>query len=48
MVEGIPDYDELKIRVEPGQAEATYNVLAFGPEVRSRREPLLRHSRRLS
>jgi tetratricopeptide (TPR) repeat protein len=32
MAGGIPDYDELKIRVEPGQAEATYNVLAFGPE----------------
>jgi hypothetical protein len=28
---GIPEYDELKLRIEPG-AEGTYRVLAFGPE----------------
>jgi WD40 repeat protein/tetratricopeptide (TPR) repeat protein len=32
MVTGIPEYDELKVRIEPGRQEGTYRVLAFGPE----------------
>jgi hypothetical protein len=31
MATGIPDYDELKLRIEPG-AEGAYRVLASGPE----------------
>lgn len=31
MAAGIPDYDELKVRIEPGP-EGRYHVLAFGPE----------------
>jgi CHAT domain len=31
MAEGIPEYDELKLRIEPGPREA-YRVIAFGPD----------------
>ena len=31
MAEGIPSYDELKLRIERG-AEGTYHVVAFGPD----------------
>jgi CHAT domain-containing protein len=31
MAQGIPDYDELKLRIEPG-GETSYRVLAFGPD----------------
>jgi hypothetical protein len=31
MATGIPTYDELKVRIEPG-AEGAYRVLAFGPD----------------
>lgn len=32
MVERIPDYDELKLRIEPGQGDGAYRVLASGPD----------------
>jgi YVTN family beta-propeller protein len=31
MAEGIPDYDELKLRIQPGTEERTYQLLVFGP-----------------
>jgi hypothetical protein len=32
MAEGIPEYDELKLRIEPGEGDGAYRVLAFGPD----------------